>query len=155
MKLIKNIRKIKILLVYSLFGLICAISFVSLLLSNHLYNIRMKKTLENLDENSNFTLVLKTKKNCENKKEKLFTYENTDIYGICLKEIYISYKNLNFRLEDVLKKEYLTIEAIYKNSTKVEEESKIEKWTNEKEGYTIINNKIYEGFNEVTFNSES
>ena len=67
----------------------------------------------------------------------------------------IFYKNFNFRLEDVLKKEYLTIEDIYKNSKKVEEENKIETWKNEKEKYTIIQNKMYEGIVEVIFRKEN
>ncbi len=151
----KKLKKAQIVLVYSLFGCIIGISFILLLLSNHLYNVRMNSTLKGLNKHSQYSFIMEEKKHCNNQKYKLFSIEDYDFSGYCIKEIYLSYNNLTFPLKDILKKKYLQIEDILKNTTKIWESEHIEKYKNDKEEYIITVNKPVKNYKEVIFSKES
>lgn len=151
----KKLKKAQIVLVYSLFGCICGISFVILLLSHQLYNIKVEKTLNDLSERSNYTLVFKEAKRCTNQKYTLFSWEGYDFSGVCIKDVYLSYNNLTIPLKTILKKDYLKIKDLFKNTIKKEENNYIELYNNEKENYNIIVNKPVSNYKEVIFSKGS
>ena len=153
---VTKIKKIKIAILFSLFGFIAMISFITLLLSNHLYNIRLQKTKEELKNSKNFTLVLKEEKNCQNKKNKLFSFDGIDFYGICLEEVALSFRNLHFPLQEVLKEKDIQLKDLYKKTTKIKEvENAYEVYQNKEEKYTITNTHVFTDISEIVFNKES
>ena len=155
MKIVRKLRKTKMALIYSLFGSIACISFIILLLSNHLYNIKMNKILKDLNSHSNYSLVFKEAKTCQNKKYLLFSLNGYDFSGYCIQEVYLSYNGLNFPLKKVLEKGYLKVEDIYKNTTEMQKDNFTTKVQNEKENYSIITSHLYEKYTEVIFSKES
>lgn len=155
MKTVKKLRKMKMALVYSLFGIICGISFIAILLSNHLYNIKMDKVLKDLDSHSNYSFVFKEDKHCKNKKYLLFSLEGYDFSGYCIKDVYLAYNGLNFPLKKVLEKGYLEIKDIYKNTNSIQKDGITQKVKNENENYVITTSSLYENYKEVIFSKES
>lgn len=149
--MITKLKKTQMLLVYSLFVCICGISFIVLLLSNHLYNIKIEKTFKDFNSRSYYTLTFQEAKHCENKKYSLFSWDDYNFSGYCIKEVYLTYNNLSVPLKEILKKNYLKIEEIFKNTTKIEETKTIEKYENTKEKYSITLSNPVGNYKEVIF----
>ena len=128
MKMLQKIRTAKKMLYYLIVGLILAVLFVFLLLINHLNRMRINNAFKNLNKESDYKIVLKNAYNCESKRFNLFTYQNIEFTGVCIKKIYISYNDTTISLKKVLEKGYLNWEDILGNSTLISKSDKIEQY---------------------------
>jgi hypothetical protein len=148
MRLRNKIRKLKLYyLFFSLgFGLMICITLIMLMY--HLIDIREDKIFKNLDK-SNYKLVLEEKDNCKLQKKNLFTYDNYNISGYCINNIYIIYNNYKITLSDALDKNYLTISDIINNLGLMITEDEINYYSGD--DFEVVLENLYKNQYEVIF----
>jgi hypothetical protein len=138
-------KKLKISLVYLLFGFVCLISFVVLLFSNHMVNIKEKNTFKNFTKD-NYTLEFTSSNNIKNN---IFIYGNYVISGYEINSIYLNYSGYSINLNKALNEEYITVEDILNNLNLYENNSDIKKYHGTNYDVNVIS--IDDNYKEIMF----
>ncbi len=94
---------------YVIVGFILLIIIIFILLGGHLNNIKNSKAFNDFTNKSKYEIVLIKDDNCFNEKIKLFKTNEYNVYGFCIKDVFVSYKNEYKRLEDLINNNKITI----------------------------------------------
>lgn len=123
---IKNIKKTK-RVAWVLFFFVVLLLFVTTLgLQNYLYRIQQDERLRGIDNYLDYNISVRI----QNRREKKFQfrYENDYYYYDGIDEFFVFYGSTTAFLEEIIKKEYLSIKDITKNMALIPAEEKNISW---------------------------
>lgn len=97
---------------------------VLLIFNNFLFYIQRMERLSKVEDNNGIvTLRYKKQANCQDRY--VYTIDDTMVYYDCLDTVYISYGNTTAFLENALKRKYVTLEDLTKNTWQEKLESNL------------------------------
>ena len=123
---IKNFKKAK-KIAWGLFFFVVLLLFITTLgLQSYLYRIQQDERLSGIDNYLDYDISIRTQKKREKKFQ--FQYENDYYYYDGIEEIFISYGSTTAFLEEMIEKQYLTVEDMTKNMELIPSEEENVRW---------------------------
>ncbi len=149
----KYFKKTKRTYLLIIIWLLSLVALTATSLNMILFNAQKKERMTKIKDYSDYLLIYLPQNRCELRKR--WTYQNMTFYFDCIDHINLFYKSVEIPLEEMIKKELITLDIMLAKTTKEKEEEKkttyIHEKTKDEEGYYIIVKEKEENHFDVIF----